>query len=234
MKVVIDYLNNQLSDFETQRKNKESLMNSKIIEANEIRKTISKLTISDNDTYNVFSASGSRMEFQNREVIQLKAQENLLRTEADEISDEIKIINSKIEEISIAIAHANSNYSKINNLSNDVVRLNGELAMYTSGGRKINSKLVNEKKSVDEVIDNKTLSDTNSIDDEDNKLNSENEKKVFSSNVEVMDINTDSKDFMEEIANRLYFISRILKFDPVRVRLEIDEIYKSIIKYINK
>ncbi|MDD6571797.1 MAG: hypothetical protein PUF12_05325 [Thermoflexaceae bacterium] len=218
MKVIIDYLNNRLNDLENQRNEKETLMNSKIIEANEIHKTISKLNFYDNDTYNVFNASGSRMEFQNREIIELKAQEDLLRTEADDISDEIKNINSMIEEIAIVIAHANSNNTKLNSLSNDVIRLNGELAMYTTGGKKTKKSEINDV----EVKEEKTTE------------TDEEEKQLLSSNIETLDINTDNKKFLEEIADRLYFVSRILKFDPVRVKLELDEIYKGIIKYINK
>lgn len=223
MKVVIDYLNKQMSDLEMQRSEKESSMNSKIIEANEIHKAISKLTFYDNDTYNVFSASGSKIEFQNREIIELKAQEDLLRTEADIIADEIKEINGKMEELAIAIAHANSGNSKLNTLSNDVIRLNGEIAMYATGGKKVPSKKSKEQEvPVEEVKEDIT-----------EKI-SDDDKQILSSNVESMDINIDSKNFMEEIADRLYFISRILKFDPVRVKLELDEIYKGIIKYINK
>lgn len=218
MKVIIDYLNNRLNDLENQRNEKETLMNSKIIEANEIHKTISKLNFYDNDTYNVFNASGSRMEFQNREIIELKAQEDLLRTEADDISDEIKNINSMIEEIAIVIAHANSNNTKLNSLSNDVIRLNGELAMYTTGGKKTKKSEINDVEVKEEKF---TETD-------------EEEKQLLSSNIETLDINTDNKKFLEEIADRLYFVSRILKFDPVRVKLELDEIYKGIIKYINK
>lgn len=195
MKVVIDYLNKQFTELETLRSEKETLMNSKIIEANEIHKTVSKLTFNDNNTYNVFSASGSRMEFQNREITQLKAQEDLLRTEADDLSSEIKEINLKIEELAIAIAHANEAQKKISSMSNEVIRLNGEVAMYSTGGK---------------------------------------EPAILSANVESMDINMDTDKFLEEISNRLYFVSRILKLDQVRTRLEIDEIYKSIIKYINK
>lgn len=218
MKVIIDYLNNRLNDLENQRNEKETLMNSKIIEANEIHKTISKLNFYDNDTYNVFNASGSRMEFQNREIIELKAQEDLLRTEADDISDEIKNINSMIEEIAIVIAHANSNNTKLNSLSNDVIRLNGELAMYTTGGKKMKKNAIS-----DDIVKKEKSTETYG-----------EEKQLFSSNIETLDINTDNKKFLEEIADRLYFVSRILKFDPVRVKLELDEIYKGIIKYINK
>lgn len=222
MKVIIDYLNNQLNDLENQRSEKEALMNSKIIEANEIHKTISKLTFYDNNTYNVFSASGSRMEFQNREVIELRAQEDLLRTEADDVSDEIKNINSRIEELVIAIAHANSNNTKLNSLSNEVIRLNGELAMYTTGGKKNKKQVIKAGLPVED--ENK----------ENGNETDENERQVLSSNVETLNIDIDSNKFLEEVADRLYFISRILKFDPVRVRLELDEIYKGIIKYINK
>lgn len=218
MKVIIDYLNNRLNDLENQRNEKETLMNSKIIEANEIHKTISKLNFYDNDTYNVFNASGSRMEFQNREIIELKAQEDLLRTEADDISDEIKNINSMIEEIAIVIAHANSNNTKLNSLSNDVIRLNGELAMYTTGGKKMKKNAIS-----DDIVKEEKSTETDG-----------EEKQLLSSNIETLDINTDNKKFLEEIADRLYFVSRILKFDPVRVKLELDEIYKGIIKYINK
>lgn len=199
MKIVIDYLNKQFTELETLRSEKETLMNSKIIEANEIHKTVSKLTFNDNNTYNVFSASGSRMEFQNREITQLKAQEDLLRTEADDLSYEIKDVNLKLEELAIAIAHANEAQKKITSMSNEVIHLNGEVAMYSTGGKK---------------------SDSNS--------------SILSKNVESMDINMDSTKFLEEISDRLYFVSRILKLDQVRTRLEIDEIYKSIIKYINK
>ena len=106
MKVVNDYLNKRYRELEILRGEKDTLMNSKIIEANEIHKTVSKLTVNDNDTYNVFSASGSRMEFHNREIIELKAQEDLLRSEADDLLDEIKEINLQIEEIVVVIAHA--------------------------------------------------------------------------------------------------------------------------------
>lgn len=226
MKIVIDYLNEQLMDLEAKRSEKETLMNRKIIEANEIHKTISKLNFYDNDTHNVFSASGSRMEFQNREVIELKAQEDLLRTEADAISDEIKQINLKIEDTAVAIAHANSNLKKIDNLSNEVIRLNGEVAMYSTGGKKAKNL---SQKTITSVTENKESYETPS-----EEVSDEETKRLLAKNVDVIDINMESNKFLEEIADRIYFISRILKFDPTRVRLELDEIYKSIIKFINK
>lgn len=197
MKIVIDYLNKRYSELETLRGDKDTLMNSKIIEANEIHKTISKLTVNDNDTYNVFSASGSRMEFHNREIIELKAQEDLLRSEADDLLDEIKKINSQIEEIAIVIAHAGEAEKKINSMSDEIIHLNGEVAMYSTGGKKA-------------------------------------EQNILSTDVETFDINADSNKFLKEISERIYFISRILKLDQIRTKLELDEIYKSIIKYINK
>lgn len=218
MKVVLDYLNNSLKDLENLRNEKETLMNRKIIEANEIHKTISKLSFDDNNTYNVFSASGSKMEFYSKESAGLKSQEEQLKYEADCLADEIKMINQKIEQVVLAIAHANSENSKLNTLSNEVIRLNGEVAMYSTGGKtaKKNSKNSNspepEKENVEETDGNIS----------------------FSSNVDSLDITKDSNSFLEEVADRLYFISRILKFDPFRVKLELEEIYKSIIKYINK
>lgn len=197
MKVINDYLNKQYNELELLRGEKETLMNSKIIEANEIHKAVSKLTINDNDTYNVFSASGTRMEFHNREIIELKAQEDLLRSEADDILDEIKKINSQIEEIVIVIAHARETAKKLDSMSDQIIHLNGEIAMYSTGGKVA-------------------------------------EKNVLPTDVETLDINKDSNMFLKEISDRIYFVSRILKLDQVRTKLELDEIYKSIIKYINK
>lgn len=197
MKVINDYLNKQYNELELLRGEKETLMNSKIIEANEIHKAVSKLTINDNDTYNVFSASGTRMEFHNREIIKLKAQEDLLRSEADDILDEIKKINSQIEEIVIVIAHAREAAKKLDSMSDQIIHLNGEVAMYSTGGKVA-------------------------------------EKNVLPTDVETLDINKDSNMFLKEISDRIYFVSRILKLDQVRTKLELDEIYKSIIKYINK
>jgi len=214
MKIIIDYLNKHYMELETLRNDKEALMNRKIIEANEIHKTVSKLSFNDNNTYNVFSASGSRIEFQNREITELKAQEDLLRTEADGLSSEIKEINLKIEELAIVTAHANEADKKISTMSNEVIRLNGEVAMYSTGGKKVKEK--HEEK--DALPDSK----------------SQSESSVLSTNVETLDINMDSKKFLEEISDRIYFVSRILKLDQIRTKLELDEIYKSIIKYINK
>lgn len=197
MKVINDYLNKRYNELELLRGEKETLMNSKIIEANEIHKAVSKLTINDNDTYNVFSASGTRMEFHNREIIELKAQEDLLRSEADDILDEIKKINSQIEEIVIVIAHAREAAKKLDSMSDQIIHLNGEVAMYSTGGKVA-------------------------------------EKNVLPTDVETLDINKDSNMFLKEISDRIYFVSRILKLDQVRTKLELDEIYKSIIKYINK
>lgn len=197
MKVINDYLNKRYNELELLRGEKETLMNSKIIEANEIHKAVSKLTINDNDTYNVFSASGTRMEFHNREIIELKAQEDLLRSEADDILDEIKKINSQIEEIVIVIAHAREAAKKLDSMSDQIIHLNGEVAMYSTGGKVA-------------------------------------EKNVLPTDVETLDINKDSNMFLKEISDRIYFVSRILKLDQARTKLELDEIYKSIIKYINK
>lgn len=196
MKVINDYLNKRYNELELLRGEKETLMNSKIIEANEIHKAVSKLTINDNDTYNVFSASGTRMEFHNREIIELKAQEDLLRSEADDILDEIKKINSQIEEIVIVIAHAREAAKKLDSMSDQIIHLNGEVAMYSTGGKVA-------------------------------------EKNVLPTDVETLDINKDSNMFLKEISDRIHFVSRILKLDQVRTKLELDEIYKSIIKYIN-
>ena len=214
MKLVNNYLSKRYNELETLRSEKETLMNSKIIEANEIHKTVSKLTLNDNDTYNVFSASGSRMEFHNREIIELKAQEDLLRSEADDLLYEIKKINSQIEELVIVIAHAGEAEKKMTSMSNEIIHLNGEVAMYSTGGKK-----ANQKKKVENHIE---------IEKE------EQEKSILSTNVESLNINMDSNKFLEEISDRIYFVSRILKIDQIRTKLELDEIYKSIIKYINK
>lgn len=197
MKVVNDYLNKRYRELEILRGEKDTLMNSKIIEANEIHKTVSKLTVNDNDTYNVFSASGSRMEFHNREIIELKAQEDLLRSEADDLLDEIKEINSQIEEIVVVIAHAGEAEKKIDSMSDKIIHLNGEVAMYSTGGKKA-------------------------------------EQGILSTDVETFNIDIDSNQFLKEISDRIYFLSRILKLDQIRTKLELDEIYKSINKYINK
>lgn len=197
MKLVNDYLNKRYHELEILRGEKETLMNSKIIEANEIHKTVSKLTINDNDTYNVFSASGSRMEFHNREIIELKAQEDLLRSEADDLLDEIKEINSQIEELVVVIAHAGEAEKKIDSMTDKIIHLNGEVAMYSTGGKKA-------------------------------------EQGILSTNVESFHIDADSNQFLKEISDRIYFVSRILKLDQIRTKLELDEIYKSINKYINK
>lgn len=197
MKLVNDYLNKRYHELEILRGEKETLMNSKIIEANEIHKTVSKLTINDNDTYNVFSASGSRMEFHNREIIELKAQEDLLRSEADDLLDEIKEINSQIEELVVVIAHAGEAEKKIDSMTDKIIHLNGEVAMYSTGGKKA-------------------------------------EQGILSTDVESFHIDADSNQFLKEISDRIYFVSRILKLDQIRTKLELDEIYKSINKYINK
>ncbi len=197
MKVVNDYLNKRYRELEILRDEKDTLMNSKIIEANEIHKTVSKLTVNDNDTYNVFSASGSRMEFHNREIIELKAQEDLLRSEADDLLDEIKEINSQIEEIVVVIAHAGEAEKKIDSMSDKIIHLNGEVAMYSTGGKKA-------------------------------------EQGILSTDVETFNIDIDSNQFLKEISDRIYFVSRIIKLDQIRTKLELDEIYKSINKYINK
>lgn len=197
MKVVNDYLNKRYRELEILRGEKDTLMNSKIIEANEIHKTVSKLTVNDNDTYNVFSASGSRMEFHNREIIELKAQEDLLRSEADDLLDEIKEINSQIEEIVVVIAHAGEAEKKIDSMSDKIIHLNGEVAMYSTGGKKA-------------------------------------EQGILSTDVETFNIDIDSNQFLKEISDRIYFVSRIIKLDQIRTKLELDEIYKSINKYINK
>ncbi len=197
MKVVNDYLNKRYRELEILRGEKDTLMNSKIIEANEIHKTVSKLTVNDNDTYNVFSASGSRMEFHNREIIELKAQEDLLRSEADDLLDEIKEINLQIEEIVVVIAHAGEAEKKIDSMSDKIIHLNGEVAMYSTGGKKA-------------------------------------EQGILSTDVETFNIDIDSNQFLKEISDRIYFVSRIIKLDQIRTKLELDEIYKSINKYINK
>lgn len=217
MKHLLGYLDTLLNDLQIDRDNKEALANSKIIEANEVHKAISKLTVSDNNTYNVFSASGSRMEFQSNEIKELKVRESELRIEADKLSDEIKNINNKIESLAIAIAHANSSSDKIEKMDNEIIHLNAEIAMYKTGGKssKIKSAELDSEKSVQPDV--KT-----------------DETPFLSGNVEEFDLNKDSNSFLEEIADRLYFISRILKFDPIRTKLELDEVYKSIIKYINK
>lgn len=213
MKTVIEYLNTIMNNLEFQRTDKESLMNSKIIEANEIHKTISKLTLNDNDTHNVFSASGTKIEFQNMEISNLKTRESQLRSEADSLADDIKEINRQIESLAVALAHANSSKTKLDSLSNDVIRLNGEVAMYATGGKKYIPP--EEQNQVDENSDSQN-------------------NGILSKEVEDLDISMDSNTFLKEIADRVYFISRILKFDPIRVKLELDEIYKSINKYINK
>ncbi len=197
MKVVNDYLNKRYRELEILRGEKDTLMNSKIIEANEIHKTVSKLTVNDNDTYNVFSASGSRMEFHNREIIELKAQEDLLRSEADDLLDEIKEINLQIEEIVVVIAHAGEAEKKIDSMSDKIIHLNGEVAMYSTEGKKA-------------------------------------EQGILSTDVETFNIDIDSNQFLKEISDRIYFVSRIIKLDQIRTKLELDEIYKSINKYINK
>ena len=137
------------------------------------------------------------MEFHNREIIELKAQEDLLRSEADDLLDEIKEINSQIEEIVVVIAHAGEAEKKIDSMSDKIIHLNGEVAMYSTGGKKA-------------------------------------EQGILSTDVETFNIDIDSNQFLKEISDRIYFVSRILKLDQIRTKLELDEIYKSINKYINK
>lgn len=257
MQVIIEYLNTQLSDLENERMSKETLLNSKIIEANEVKKTISKLTLNDNDTYNVFNASGSKIGFQNKEVINLKQQEDVLRQESDYLTEEIKEINLKIESIAIAIGHANACNSKIKTLNNELIRLNGELAMYSTGGKKFKADeieisevtLINEIRE-EQILSDNTESDNRVTGDSYINLNDENlikveqidselvldekEKISLSSTIETLDIDMENNKFLEEISDRVFFVSRILKFDPIRVKLELDEIYKAIIKFINK
>ncbi len=213
MKYLLGYLDTLLTDLQNERDSKEALINRLIIEANEVRKAISKLSISDNNTYNVFSASGSRMEFQSNEIKELKIREDDLKLQADKLSEEVKDINSKIESLAIAIGHANNSNEKIENMSNEIIHLNAEVAMYKTGGK--------DKKKKEEPVEIQPIVQ-------------EEEKPFLSGNIEEFDLNKDSKSFLEEIADRLYFISRILKFDPIRTKLELDEVYKSIIKYINK
>lgn len=193
MKVVIEYLNTLFLNLENQRNEKERLLNSKIIENNEVRKMIVDLTTKENDTYNFFSASGSRMEFNNREIVQLKSQEDNLSLEIDGLTEEIKNINVELESLAITIAHANTSNAKLESLSSDVIKLNADVAMYATGG-----------------------------------------KKPLNTTVESIDITKDTDSFLEEIMDRIYFISRLLKFDPMRVKLELDEVYKAIKKFINK
>lgn len=267
MKLVLEYLNTLLKDYEFTRKEKETLLNQKIIEANEIKKVISKLSLNDNSTFNVFNASGSKIEFQNKEVIELKSQEDRLKLEADQLAEEIRNLNLKIEELAITIGHANSSSNKILELSNDVIRLNAEVAMYSTGAKKyadpkdkMNSELKHNLKELEYKIDkfdavtnnitsSNPITEYNSVDNfVDNTVDNsvqdssfemptemiENETVRLSSSVEPVDIQIDDKSFLQEVADRVYFISKILKFDPVRVNLELDEIYKAIIKHNNQ
>ena len=180
---------------EKERNEKETLMNSKIIEANEIHKTVAKLVFDDNDTYNVFNASGSHVEFRNREVTQLKEQEDALKLEADELSYQIKDLNLELEKISIAIAHANTTNEKINKLSNENIRLNAEVAMYSTGGK-------NNQKAICDL--------------------------------EPINYSDNSDSFLRQVADRIFFLSHLVKTDPYRMKLELDEVYKSINKFLNK
>lgn len=214
MKHLLGYLDTLLTDLQNERNSKEALINSLIIESNEVHKAISKLTISDNNTYNVFSASGTRMEFQSNEIKELKKREDDLKIEANKLSEEVKEISLKIESLAIAIGHANISNEKIENMSKEIIHLNAEVAMYKTGGK-----------------DKKKKEDPAPVTQPEEK---EEEKTFLTGNVEEFDLNKDNKSFLEEVADRLYFISRILKFDPIRTKLELDEVYKSIIKYINK
>lgn len=223
MKLVIDYLNKELESLNTTLLKKESLLNSMIIESNEIHKTIIKLTSNENDTFSIFNASGSKIDFTNKEVIDLKSKERNFKVDMDELGEEIKSINKAIEEIAIVIAHANESNKKISKLSDENIRLNGELAMYVTGGKVYSSK-INED-VVDEPLDVFKVKDTDVV---------EEEKLVLSPNVEVLNINEDKDKFLEDIANKVFFLGKILKFDPVRTKLELDEMYKSIKKFINK
>ena len=195
MKTVIEYLNYMFQKIEKERNEKETLMNSKIIEANEIHKTVAKLVFDDNDTYNVFNASGSHVEFRNREVTQLKEQEDALKLEADELSYQIKDLNLELEKISIAIAHANTTNEKINKLSNENIRLNAEVAMYSTGGK-------NNQKAICDL--------------------------------EPINYSDNSDSFLRQVADRIFFLSHLVKTDPYRMKLELDEVYKSINKFLNK
>lgn len=234
MKVVLEYLNTLLSELENTRKEKERLLNQKEIEANEIHKVISKLSLNDNSTFNVFNASGTRIEFQNKEVLELKSQEDQLKIEADHLTDEIREINLKIEELAITIGHANSSNNKIVELSKEVVRLNAEVSMYSTGGKKYkdsSDKLKNEIEKNLTQLEQKLNSEDFILPKE--PVDSDSEVRL-SSTVEPVDIQKDDSSFLQEVADRVYFITKILKFDPVRVNLELDEIYKAIIKYINR
>lgn len=226
MKTVVEYLNYSFEKIEKERKEKETLMNSKIIEANEIHKTVAKLVFDDNDTYNVFNASGTHVEFRNREVSQLKTQEDNLKLEADELAYQIKELNLELEKISIAIAHANATNEKLNRLSNENIRLNAEVAMYATGGKKKRTK----KTDIDET-DSTNPSDIELVDSVSDDY-SLDQNAVY--DMEPINYNEDSNSFLRQIADRLFFLAHLVKTDPYRIKLELDEIYKSINKFLNK
>jgi hypothetical protein len=52
--------------------------------------------------------------------------------------------------------------------------------------------------------------------------------------MEPINYNEDSNSFLRQIADRLFFLAHLVKTDPYRIKLELDEIYKSINKFLNK
>lgn len=261
MKTVVEYLDYIFHKIEKERNDLEALMNSKVIEANEIHKTVAKLVFDNDDTYNVFNASGSHVEFRNREVSQLKEQEDSLKLEADELTFKIKELNLELEKLSIAIAHANATNDKLNNLSNENIRLNAEVAMYATGGKnkkkdpnisELNSNNLNDTSSIieEQSISKSLISSNPVVASEivlDNLLKNEDDSVLQNTIVDdysldqksVTDLDPinyteDSDSFLRQVADRIFFLAHLVKTDPYRIKLELDEVYRSINKFLNK
>lgn len=234
MKIVLEYLNRLMNDLKTERDELQISFNSKLIESQEIHKTIVEFVFHENDTYNVFNASGSQIGFKQKEIEDLKASEEQLRVETSNLEEEIKILNSKIQDLAIVIGHANHVDEKIKNLSGDLITANADLVREKNNL----SKKTRTTKSTSKAENEFGMSITSK---RQSKVKSDSYVSdpfhVTSANTSVTSSHRDAAEFAEtsnndelldEIADRLSLDSKIISSDPMRVKMELDEIYKAI------
>lgn len=106
MEKIIKYFEFEIKDYSNKLRNADEDIRRKQIKLQETGKAISKLTDVENNTYNIFNASGKSAEFNDKEVVYLKQQEKLLDEQICRATEEKKEIQEKLEQLKELLAEA--------------------------------------------------------------------------------------------------------------------------------
>lgn len=113
MEEIIKYFRSEIEEYSSKLKSADEDIRRKQIKLQETGKAISKLTDVENNTYNIFNASGKSAEFNDKEVVYLKQQEKLLDEQICKALEEKKKIQEKLELLKVLLVKAEDVRGKI-------------------------------------------------------------------------------------------------------------------------